>query len=264
MSSDPGRPPAAAAGFTKRRTDAPAQFFAWEAAGLGWLSEATTVGGAAVVKVRDVGSRHIALDRIDEVPATTSSAAAFGRALAATHAQGADSFGVGPPGWPGDGWIGRQQLTLQPFSRWGEFYAQVRVLPYARIALRIGTLDDAGFRLVERLCSALVAGTYDDGRPPARIHGDLWGGNVMYSTHGATLIDPAAHGGHGLTDVAMLALFGTQHLDRVQAAYAEAADLPAGWRELIGLHQLHPLLVHAVTHGPHYGRAAHGVAVEYT
>ena len=65
MSSGPGRPPAASAGFTKRRTDAPAQFFAWEAAGLGWLSEATTAGGAEVVKVRDVGPRQIVLDRID-------------------------------------------------------------------------------------------------------------------------------------------------------------------------------------------------------
>ena len=54
----------------------------------------------------------------------------------------------------------------------------------------------------------------------------------------------------------MLALFGTQHLDRVEAAYAEAARLPAGWPERIGLHQLHPLLVHAVTHGPSYGHEA--------
>ena len=54
----------------------------------------------------------------------------------------------------------------------------------------------------------------------------------------------------------MLALFGTEHLDRVLAAYAEAASLPAGWRELIGLHQLHPVLVHAVSHGPSYGRHA--------
>ena len=69
------------------------------------------------------------------------------------------------------------------------------------------------------------------------------------------LIDPAAHGGHGLTDIAMLALFGTEHLDRVQAGYADAAGLAANWPELIGLHQLHPLLVHAVSHGPSYGRA---------
>ena len=80
----------------------------------------------------------------------------------------------------------------------------------------------------------------------------------------AVLIDPAAHGGHGLTDLAMLALFGTEHLDRVLPAYVEAAELRADWRGLIGLHQLHPLLVHAVTHGPGYGLQAGQVATRYT
>ena len=64
------------------------------------------------------------------------------------------------------------------------------------------------------------------------------------------IIDPAAHGGHGLTDLAMLHLFGLPGLDRISAAYAEEAGLDAGWPDLIGLHQLHPLLVHAVSHGP--------------
>jgi fructosamine-3-kinase len=255
---------ASAGTFTKRRADAPVGFFRWEASGLEWLAAATGAGGVAVVPVQEVGVRHIVVGRVDQVPASTSAAESFGRALAVTHAQGADTFGVGPPGWSGDGWIGRQPLALQSFSRWGEFYARTRVLPYARKAVRAGTLDEAGLGLIERLCVALIAGDYDDGNPPARIHGDLWGGNLLYSAGGAVLIDPAAHGGHGLTDLGMLALFGTEHLDRVKASYAEAAGLANGWQEMIGLHQLHPLLVHAVTHGPHYGRAAHGVAVEYT
>ncbi len=86
---------------------------------------------------------------------------------------------------------------------------------------------------------------------------------MLYARRAAVLIDPAAHGGHRLTDLAMLALFGTEHLERVLATYADTAPLPARWRELIGLHQLHPLLVHAVTHGPSYGRQAHKVAAEY-
>ena len=76
------------------------------------------------------------------------------------------------------------------------------------------------------------------------------------STAGVVLIDPAAHGGHGLTDLAMLHLFGAPQLEAITSAYAEAADLPEGWADLIGLHQLHPLLVHAVSHGPSYGAEA--------
>jgi len=256
--SDPSPAP-----FVKRRSDAPDDFYAWEAAGLGWLSKGAAAGGASVVGVREVGERHIVLDRVGEAPSTAAAAEAFGRALAATHAQGAASFGAGPQGWCGNGYIGRQELVLRPFPRWGEFYAQTRVLPYALAARRVGNLDDAGLRQVERLSSALLAGEYDDGRPPSRIHGDLWGGNVLYSARGAVLIDPAAHGGHGLTDLAMLALFGTEHLDRVAAAYAESAELPAGWPDLIGLHQLHPLLVHAVSHGASYGRRAVALVQHY-
>ena len=113
------------------------------------------------------------------------------------------------------------------------------------------------------MCERLIAGEFDDGRPPSRIHGDLWGGNLLYSRRGAVLIDPAAHGGHGLTDLAMLELFGTEHLARVQAGYAESAGLAADWRELVGLHQLHPVLVHAVSHGAAYGAHAHRIATKY-
>ena len=267
--------------FVKRRTDAPPGFFAWEAAGLAWLAEAAEAGGAAVVGVREVGERHITLDRIEPARPTAAAAEALGRALALTHAAGADAFGAGPPGWRGDGFIGRQGMMIKEFRRWGEFYATTRLQPYAAAAERQGTLSTAGARLVDRVCERLLAGEFDDDRPPARIHGDLWGGNVLYSpgpptlsslgpsTPGpspqsaAVLIDPAAHGGHGQTDLAMLELFGTPHLERVQAAYAEAAELPADWRERTGLHQLHPLLVHAVTHGPSYGQEAASVARQY-
>jgi fructosamine-3-kinase len=249
--------------FVKRRADAPRNFFAWEAAGLAWLGIAAATGGAAVVGVRDVGERHITLDRIEPARPTRAAAEALGRALAITHATGAAAFGSGPPGWEDDGFIGRQGLAVRAFPRWGQFYATIRLLPYATAADRQGTLSQAGARLVDRVCERLVAGEFDDERPPARIHGDLWGGNVLYSPTGAVLIDPAAHGGHGQTDLAMLELFGTPHLELVQNAYAEAAELPADWRDRTGLHQLHPLLVHAVTHGPSYGREAAAVALQY-
>ncbi len=251
--------------FVKQRADAPADFFAWEAAGLGWLAAA---GGTAVVAVRAVERGRIVLDRVAAGTATRAAAEAFGRSLAAGHAAGARAFGAGPPGWTGDGWIGRQRLPIRPFLRWGEFYATDRLRPYARAAHRIGNLSDAALRAVERVARRLADGEFDDDTPPARIHGDLWGGNVLYRARAgggadAVLIDPAAHGGHGLTDLAMLALFGTEHLDRVLSAYAEAARLRPDWPELIGLHQLHPLLVHAVTHGPGYGLQAGQVVTRY-
>jgi fructosamine-3-kinase len=58
----------------------------------------------------------------------------------------------------------------------------------------------------------------------------------------------------------MLHLFGCPHLDRVLAAYHEVAPLAAGWRDRIGLHQLFPLLVHAIQYGRGYAQQALDVA----
>ena len=120
----------------------------------------------------------------------------------------------------------------------------------------IAELEDY-YAPVERVAARLESGEFDDGRPPARIHGDLWAGNVLWTREGAVLIDPAAHGGHAETDLAMLLLFTTPHIARIIAAYDEAAPLTDGWQERVGLHQLFPVMVHAILFGGGYvGQAA--------
>lgn len=247
--------------FVKTRPPA-ADAYLVEAAGLAWLAAAGPAG-AQIVEVHEVSPTRLVLQRL--APGTPSRRAAreFGMALAATHAAGAQDFGCPPDGWVGDGYIGTQRMSLRPTETWGRFYAEQRLLPYADAAHRIGNLSTAGRDLIDRLALRLTDGEFDDDRPPARIHGDLWSGNVIFTEGGVVLIDPAAHGGHGLTDLAMLHLFGAPELRTITEAYAAAASLPGGWRELIGLHQLHPLLVHAVTHGSGYGAEATAVAARY-
>jgi fructosamine-3-kinase len=99
---------------------------------------------------------------------------------------------------------------------------------------------------------------------PRRLHGDLWNGNVIW-THdaGSCVVDPAAHGGHRETDLAMLTLFGLPQLPRVLQAYEEVSPLAEGWEDRVGLHQLHPLLVHACRFGGGYGARAAEVASRY-
>lgn len=242
------------ASFRKARVDAPAGFFEVEAAGLRWLAAADAVRVAGVLAV---GRDHIEVEQFSSVPATRQTAEVFGRDLARLHDAGATGFGSPPDGWIGDGWIGDAPLPLHTEPTWGDFYARHRVWPYARSADARGDLPAGGLAVIEKLCERLESGGFDDPAPPARLHGDLWSGNVLYTSEGAALIDPAAHGGHRITDLAMLALFGSPHLGVVHAAYAEAsAHLPDGWRDLIALHQVHPLLVHAVLFGGSYGAQA--------
>jgi fructosamine-3-kinase len=239
----------------KQRADAPDQFFEAEAAALGWLAEATPRGGARIVRVEAVGPGRIALEAVHETRATPEAARRFGAALAVTHATGADAFGAPPAGWQGPVFIGRRQQECTPEQSWGAFYAAQRVLPFARVALEVGSLTRDELDVVERACRLVAEGELDDDAAPARLHGDLWSGNVLFGADGVVLIDPAAHGGHPETDLAMLQLFGCPHLEEVLAGYQQEAPLRDGWRDRVPLHQLHPLAVHAAGHGRSYGTA---------
>lgn len=243
--------------ITKHTTGAPAGLFAVEAAGLRWLAAAGP-DAVPVAEVVDVGEDHLELQRLESVPPTRTAAESFGRRLAATHDAGAPGWGCPPEGISSEAaWIGDLPQRNVIEQSWGAMYAEHRVLHPARIAHRQGVLDDADLAEVERLAERLVAGDFDDDSDPARIHGDLWSGNVIPTADGFALIDPAAHGGHRITDLAMLDVFGNPHLDATWAAYAEAStQLPDQWRELVELHQVHPLLVHTALFGGGYaGRA---------
>lgn len=236
----------------KTRPHAPDGFFRCEAEGLGWLREA---GGALVPEVLGTAPDCVIVSWIEPGRPSGDAAERFGRALAATHAAGASGFGA-----ERDGFIGLAPLPNGGASTWAEFYATRRVLPYVRAAVDRGSLTAEDAAPVEDLMRRLgdVAGPDE---PPARLHGDLWSGNLVWGADDeAHLIDPAAHGGHRETDLAMLALFGTQHLQRILDAYDEAAPLADGWRDRIALHQLHPLLVHALVFGRGYGARAAAAA----
>ena len=237
----------------KSSASAPAGYTAWEAAGLRWLAAA---GGATVVRVLQEGPRHLDLVALTPAAPTPEHAEALGRGLAATHAAGATAYGGPPDGWVGDGWLGPLAqpfpLMLGEWPTWGAFHAQARLAPLVRAGRDRGVLDPADVALLDRLADTVASGALDTDDPPARIHGDLWSGNVVWTTSGAVLIDPAAHGGHREADLAMLALFGCPHLERVVEGYAGAAPLADGWRDRVALHQVHPLLLHAVLFGGSY------------
>lgn len=238
----------------KQNPDAPDGFFEAEAAGLRWLAEATDAGGARVVAVIDVAPDRIELERIRPTAPTPGAAREFGAALARTHDLGADAFGAPPAGWDGPGFIGKRPQAFAHEQSWGAFYARDRVLPFLEIAESSGSVTAAEARGIRHACAVVANGAFDDDEPAARIHGDLWNGNLLWDEAGAVLIDPAAHGGHRETDLAMLALFGAPHLDEIVAGYESVHPLRDGRRDRIPVHQLHPLAVHAAGYGRSYGR----------
>ena len=247
------------ADFIKSNDSAPPGFFALEAAGLRWLA---VHGGVPCARVIAHDERSLTLERLESVAPTRDAATDFGSRLAVTHGVGAPYFGSGPDGWNGDGYLGPLSqplpMSLAGHETWGEFYAEERLRPMADLAG--GRLSWEGRRSVDEVIDRCLAGDFADGDGPARIHGDLWSGNVMWTRNGVVLIDPAAQGGHRETDLAMLALFGCPHLNEVLAGYRSVRPLREGWRERVGLHQLYPLLAHVVLFGGGYGRQTEAAA----
>ena len=239
--------------FRKHRSGAPAGFFACEAAGLAWLD---VPGGPRVVRVLEVSADALVLERLGSAAPSRAAARELGSALARLHDAGAPAFGAPPEGWAGDGFFGplEQPLPLLHgrFERWGEFYAHCRLDQVRNLLAARGRLDPALADDLAAVTASVRGGDWDDDDPPARVHGDLWSGNVLWTTDGAVLIDPAAHGGHRMTDLAMLELFGLPFLDAVLDAYGAVHPLPQRWDAVVGIHQLYPLGMHAVLFGGGY------------
>ena len=239
--------------------------FEAEARGLRWLADAHAV---PLPEVLGWDTATLAVTWLPQQDPDQHAAEQFGRDLAVLHASGADRFGTPWPGFiatlplgdrSGDTITVTAEATapgspttlISGAGDWAAWYASKRLLPYLRRAAGTGALTGSDTRLVEEVISR-IASLAGPPEPPSRIHGDCWSGNVLWSGGRGWLVNPAAQGGHRETDLAMLALFGAPHLDRILGAYQEVAPLAPGWRDRVPLHQLHPLLVHACLFGSSY------------
>lgn len=240
--------------FAKTHASPPAGFFTREADDLRWLAEPGVVAVPEVLAASDGDGgapARLVLAWVDEGRSVPTTEADLGRALAKLHDAGAEAFGRIDRRTTGS--LG---LPNEPCPTWASFVATQRFAPLARIARDRSALPPDAIDALERLDADRLAEVGGPPEPPARLHGDLWAGNRLIDRSGASwLIDPAAHGGHREFDLAMMRLFGGFGADCF-AAYEEAAPLADGWQQRVALHQIAPLVVHAIKFGGHYGSAA--------
>ena len=234
-----------------------------EAEDLRWLAEPGELGVPEVLAVVDpddddaLGPRLLALSMIDVGRLDGDGEARLGSGLAAMHAAGAPAVGAAHPLR-----CGAFVIPSDPCDDWPAFYATRRLEPVARAARDRGALDARGADAVARVCER-IAELCGPPEPPARLHGDLWSGNVLADAAGRPyVIDPAAYGGHREVDLAMLRMFGSPSR-RCFDAYEDAHPLADGHEDRVDLWQLFPLLVHAALFGGGYGASAARAAALY-
>lgn len=237
----------------KTHHDPPPGVFITEAESLRWLHAAQAVNVPEVVAVQDGSAPNapgptalLVMTWVEAAGWGVADEEGFGRQLATLHRSGAPTFGR----------LDRRpttsrQLSNDPTDTWTVFFAEHRLRPLARQARDTNALAPGVIADVERIVDRLeryAAGN----QPPSRLHGDLWAGNRLVDSAGRSwLIDPAAHGGHREFDLAMMRLFGGFG-EAVFAAYAETWPLADGWQERVILHQLAPLITHAIKFGGGY------------
>ena len=237
--------------FVKSNRGADPRMFPAEARGLAWLGEP---GALRVPRVLAVSEERdpvafLALELIEPGRPRADHDEALGRGLAALHRSGAPCFGLDH-----DSFLATIEQDNTPAGDWPSFYAERRLEPLVRTAIEAGAAPASWAAAFERLVARIdqLAGPPE---PPARLHGDLWSGNLHRDERGGpVLIDPAVYGGHREIDLAMLELFGAPG-PRMLAAYDEVYPRAPGHADRVALYQLYPLLAHVVLFGGSYVRS---------
>jgi protein-ribulosamine 3-kinase len=189
-------------------------------------------------------------------PGGTPDETALGRGLAAIHRRTAPQFGFAVASYCG---ATRQDSTWT--ASWTEFFRDRRMGPLVRLVESERGLPAGDRRVYDRLLERLPA-LIDNDAPPSLIHGDLWSGNVLHTSRGPGLVDPACAYADREMELGITTLFGGFG-ERFWSAYDEAWPLPAGWRERNPLYQLYHLLNHQYLFGGHYGAEAMAIARRY-
>jgi fructosamine-3-kinase len=235
--------------FIKHHASADPAMFPAEARGLEFLRGHGRLRIPVVLAVSSGAPDEpafLALELLRAAPRRRDFDEELGRGLAELHRDGPKTFGLDH-----DNFIGRLPQENGPLPDWASFYRERRLVPQQRMAEKAGLVDATMRRDLERLI-ARTGDLVGPAEPPARLHGDLWGGNLHVDETGSPcLIDPAACGGHREMDLAMMRLFGGFG-PRVFAAYDEAYPLDPDHLERVDLYQLYYLLAHLTMFGRSY------------
>jgi fructosamine-3-kinase len=201
------------------------------------MLRAIAAAGAPAPAVLAASDEALAIEVLTAGGAVGTAWPGLASALATLHSETGEHYG-----WPEDYAFGPLTVPNGWTEDWPRFWAERRLL------VHIASIPPALARRLEPLADD-IANRLPQRPPPALLHGDLWGGNVLVADGKVSgLIDPACYHGHCEVDLAMLALF-----DRPNTAFYDAyPPLETGHAERLPVYQLWPALVHLRLFGGGY------------
>ncbi|MEO1451587.1 MAG: fructosamine kinase family protein [Bacteroidota bacterium] len=220
--------------------------FTAEAKGLSLLRQSQTLSVPNILH-QGATKTHafLALEHIESGQSAPDFWETLGTGLARLHQQTAAQFGLDH-----DNFIGALPQLNDWQSSWAEFYASMRILPMLRMGRQRGYINQDLSTAVEKML--IKRPDFFPPEPPALLHGDLWGGNLLTGPRGqAWLIDPAVYYGHREMELAFMTMFDRQSPE-FYAAYEATYPLVSGYAERFAYQQLYPLLVHVNLFGTSY------------
>ncbi len=196
-------------------------------------------------------NEHVIIMEFIEAHYTQDAAAARHAAelLAALHKITSDSYG-----FERDTLVGALKQPNPQTKDWATFFAQHRVLHMAGEAHKEGKIDAKMMKQIDKLCGKL-SGYIKPTGAPSLLHGDIWGGNVLFGRGKiAAFLDPAIYFGDKEAELAFIRLFNTFD-SFFFTRYNEINPIEKGFfEERVDLYNIYPLLVHTRLFGASYAR----------
>lgn len=205
----------------------------------------------AVPKVYDVSENHLLMEYIEESrQANCTDEIAAAKVLSDLHTVTNESRMYGY----------YYDTTIGPFSQkneqtqynWTLFLGQMRILPMAKICYDTGHISKNIMDRLEGLCHDMYQRIDISIITPSLLHGDLWSGNILFNSSGATLIDPAISFGDKEMELAFIMMFNTFG-ETFFDNYTEVHPLSDDFYDVkVPLYQIYPTLVHVALYGSTY------------
>jgi protein-ribulosamine 3-kinase len=244
--------------FVKWILKAPPDFLEKEAEGLRALRAAASpliIPEVYAVQVFESGTQTLIMDYLNPIEPSATDWVKAGEGLAMLHSNTSDTFG-----WTSNNYIGTLPQENTESDSWPIFFGLERLRQQLFLGLRRGVFGAAFAKGLDRLVAILPS--LLPNVAPELTHGDLWSGNILFTSKGPALIDPSVAYAHGEADLAMSKLFGG-FPPTFYDAYQQSRPLVPGWESRMQLLQLYWVMVHANLFGGHYVQQCQSIVDRY-